>query len=179
LTARPAFELASSATSLGSQTLALSERVRDLRKSPFAADAKPPFGGPERVLAYRARHTTAIANSRLLAVDDDEVSYRDYRRGGRSRVMRPAPQEFIRRFLMHVLPDGFHRIRHYEFLARGERGLNLSRVRDIERQRSARSLARAAGTADGEPTGSAPDPFAHPPADDLAQSSRFRSNSVK
>ena len=74
---------------------AFAERVRALRQSSFVVYAKPPFGGPERVLAYLARYThrTAIANSRLLAVDDDEVafSYRDYRRDGRSRVMRLAP----------------------------------------------------------------------------------------
>ena len=106
-----------------------------LRKSPFVVYAKPPFGGPERVLAYLARYThrTAIANSRLVAVDDDEVafSYKDYRRSGRSRVMRLAPHEFIRRFLLHVLPDGFHRIRHSGFLAKGDRGENLARVREL------------------------------------------------
>jgi hypothetical protein len=111
------------------------ERVRMLRQSPFVVYAKPPFGGPERVLAYLARYThrTAIANSRLVAVDDEEVafSYKDYRRGGRSRVMRLAPHEFIRRFLLHVLPDGFHRIRHYGFLARGDRGRDLDRIRDL------------------------------------------------
>ena len=111
------------------------ERVRALRQSPFVVYAKPPFGGPERVLAYLARYThrTAIANSRLLAVDDDHVAfaYKDYRRGGRSGVMRLAPHEFIRRFLLHVLPDGFHRIRHYGFLAKGDRDDNLARVRDL------------------------------------------------
>ena len=114
---------------------AFAERVRALRKSPFVVYAKPPFGGPERVLAYLARYThrTAIANSRLVAVDEDEVafSYKDYRRGGRGGVMRLAPHEFIRRFLLHVLPDGFHRIRHYGFLAKGDRGENLARVRAL------------------------------------------------
>ena len=114
---------------------AFAERVRALRQSPFVVYAKPPFGGPERVLAYLARYThrTAVANSRLLVVDDDEVafSYKDYRRGGRSRVMRLAPHEFIRRFLLHVLPDGFHRIRHYGFLAKGDRGESLARVRAL------------------------------------------------
>jgi len=114
---------------------AFAERVRALRQSPFVVYAKPPFGGPERVLAYLARYThrTAIANSRLVAVGDDDVafSYKDYRRGGRSPVMRLTPHEFIRRFLLHVLPDGFHRIRHYGFLAKGDRGETLSRVRDL------------------------------------------------
>ena len=98
------------------EATAFAKRVRALRQSAFVVYAKPPFGGPERVLAYLARYThrTAIANSRLVAVDDDQVafSYKDYRRGRRSRVMRLAPHEFIRRFLLHVLPDGFHRIRH-------------------------------------------------------------------
>ena len=93
---------------------AFAERMRALRHCAFVVYAKPPFGGPERVLAYLARYThrTAIANSRLIAVEDDHVafSYKDYRRSGREGVMRLAPHEFIRRFLLHVLPDGFHRI---------------------------------------------------------------------
>jgi hypothetical protein len=117
------------------EVVAFAERLRALRKSAFVVYAKPPFGGPERVLAYLARYThrTAIANSRLVAVDNDHVafSYKDYRRGGRSRVMRLAPHDFIRRFLLHVLPDGFHRIRHYGFLAKGDRGETLARVRDL------------------------------------------------
>jgi putative transposase/transposase-like zinc-binding protein len=116
------------------EAAAFAERVRTLRKTPFVVYAKPPFGGPERVLAYLARYThrTAIANSRLVAVDDDHVafSYKDYRRSG-AGVMRLAPHEFIRRFLLHVLPDGFHRIRHYGFLAKGDRAGTLARVRDL------------------------------------------------
>ena len=135
---------------------AFAERVCALRKSPFVVYAKPPFGGPERVLAYLARYThrTAIANSRIVAVDDDHVafSYKDYRRGGRSGVMRLAPHEFIRRFLLHVLPDGFHRIRHYGFLAKGDRGETLARVRDLASARSAAESANGpAGTADPQP----------------------------
>ena len=117
------------------EVAAFAERVCALRQSAFVVYAKPPFGGPERVLAYLARYThrTAIANSRLVAVDDDHVafSYKDYRRGGRSGVMRLAPHEFIRRFLLHVLPDGFHRIRHYGFLAKGDRGDTLAHVRNL------------------------------------------------
>jgi Putative transposase/Transposase zinc-binding domain len=117
------------------EAAAFAERVRALRKSPFIVYAKPPFGGPERVLAYLARYThrTAIANSRLVVVDDDHVafSYKDYRRDGREGVMRLAPHEFIRRFLLHLLPDGFHRIRHYGFLAKGDRGETLARVRGL------------------------------------------------
>jgi Putative transposase/Transposase zinc-binding domain len=140
------------------------ERGRALRKSLFVVYAKPPFGGPERVLAYLARYThrTAIANSRLLAVDDAEVafSYRDYRRGGRSRVMRLAPHEFMRRFLLHVLPDGFHRIRHYGFLAKGKRGLNLAHAWDLL-QAGQGPCDGAGPPVDGEPKAHAlHDPFA-------------------
>ena len=139
------------------------ERIRALRKSPFVVYAKPPFGGPERVLAYLARYThrTAIANSRLVALDDENVafSYKDYRRGGRSRVMRLAPHEFMRRFLLHVLPDGLHRIRHYGFLARGKRGLNLAHARDLL-QAGQGPCDGAAPTVDGEPKAHAlHDPF--------------------
>jgi Putative transposase/Transposase zinc-binding domain len=136
---------------------AFAQRMRALRKSPFVVYAKPPFGGPERVLAYLARYThrTAIADSRLATVDDAGVafSYRDYRRGGRTRLMRLAGHEFIRRFLLHVLPDGFHRIRHYGFLAKGERGFNLGCVRDLleRRNRHEPSEDEVAPTADGEP----------------------------
>jgi len=135
---------------------AFAGRVCALSREPFVVYAKPPFGGPERVLAYLARYThrTAIANSRIVAVDDDNVafSYKDYRRGGRSGVMRLAPHEFIRRFLLHVLPDGFHRIRHYGFLAKGDRGETLARVRDLTSARSAAESANGpAGAADPQP----------------------------
>lgn len=111
------------------------ERIGSLRKTDWIVYAKPPFGGPEQVLAYLARYThrAAIANSRLVAVGDDEVafSYKDYRRHGRHRVMRLSPDEFIRRFLLHVLPDGFHRIRHYGLLARGDREKRLALCRRL------------------------------------------------
>ncbi|HTZ68625.1 MAG TPA: IS91 family transposase [Roseiarcus sp.] len=114
---------------------AFAQRLCALRQSPFVVYAKPPFGGPERVLAYLARYThrTTIGNSRLVDVTDAEVAfrYKNYRRGGRSSVMRLETQEFLRRFLLHVLPDGFHRIRHYGFLAKGDRSDNLARVREL------------------------------------------------
>ena len=79
--------------------------------------AKPPFGGPRQALAYLGRYThrVAIANSRLLALDDGKVrfTWKDYRKGGVTKVMTLDATEFIRRFLLHTLPDGFHRIRHY------------------------------------------------------------------
>ncbi|MGE5269983.1 MAG: IS91 family transposase [Thiohalocapsa sp.] len=114
---------------------AFAQRLRGLRQSPFVVYAKPPFGGPGRVLAYLARYThrTAIGNSRLVDVSDSQVAfrYKNYRRGGRSGVMRLGAHEFLRRFLLHVLPDGFHRIRHYGFLAKGDRGDNIARVRQL------------------------------------------------
>ena len=144
---------------------AFAGRIRALRKSSFVVYAKPPFGGPERVLAYLARYThrTAIANSRLVAIDNDFVafSYKDYRRAGREGVMRLAPHEFIRRFLLHVLPDGFHRIRHYGFLAKGGRGSNLARVRDLlEHETGDEPDDGAAATTEDEPTARAPYPLA-------------------
>jgi len=114
---------------------AFAARIRSLRKIDWVVYAKPPFGGPEQVLAYLARYThrAAIANSRLVEIGDDEVAfaYKDYRRDGRRKVMRLKPDEFIRRFLLHVLPDGFHRIRHYGFLARGDRNEKLELCRKL------------------------------------------------
>jgi Putative transposase/Transposase zinc-binding domain len=114
---------------------AFAKRIVALRKMDWIVYAKPPFGGPEQVLAYLARYThrAAIANSRLVAAGDDDVafSYKDYRRQGRRRIMRLSPDEFIRRFLLHVLPDGFHRIRHYGLLARGDREERLALCRRL------------------------------------------------
>lgn len=99
--------------------------------------AKRPFAGPEQVLAYLARYThrVAISNHRLVAIDDTHVSFRwkDYRDNGRTRskVMRLAPAEFMRRFLLHVLPDGFHRIRHYGLVANGHRAEKLTLCRKL------------------------------------------------
>ena len=108
-----------------------------LGQSPFVVYAKPPFGAPEHVLAYLGRYThrTAIGNSRLVDSTDAQVAlrYKNYGRGARSDVMRLGANEFLRRFLLHVLPDGFHRIRRYGFLAKGDRGDNLARVRELLR----------------------------------------------
>ena len=98
---------------------------------------KPPFGSPEQVLAYLARYThrVAISNQRLLAFDERGVTFRwkDYRAKGRTRhkIMTLAPEEFMRRFLLHVLPAGFHRIRHYGLLANGARTVNLALARAL------------------------------------------------
>src|SRR6202171_2652859 len=98
-----------------------------LRRTEWVVYAKRPFGGPQAVLAYLSRypHRVAIANSRLIACDRSGVTFRwkDYRADGcdRQKVMTLATGEFIRRFLIHVLPHGFHRIRHYGLLASGTR----------------------------------------------------------
>jgi putative transposase/transposase-like zinc-binding protein len=108
-----------------------------VRKKRWAVYAKPPFAGPEAVLAYLSRYThrVAISNRRLLAFDDAGVTfrYKDYRRDGgqRQRVMMLATDEFIRRFLLHVLPRGFHRIRHYGLLASSARKASLARAREL------------------------------------------------
>src|ERR1017187_7734068 len=107
------------------------------RKVEWVVYSKRPFGGPEAVLAYLSRYThrVAISNSRLLACDGDGVAfkYKDYRIEGRARqkIMRLTTDEFIRRFLIHVLPTGFHRIRHYGLFASGVRAQNIARAREL------------------------------------------------
>jgi hypothetical protein len=116
---------------------AFTRHLAPLRKAEWVVYAKRPFGGPEAVLAYLSRYThrVAIANSRLVALDDSGVTFRwkDYRTTGRERakLMTLAVEEFIRRFLIHVLPDGFHRIRHYGLLANGGRADNIARARQL------------------------------------------------
>jgi hypothetical protein len=108
-----------------------------LSKKNWFVYAKPPFAGPEAVLAYLARYThrVAVSNSRLLGLDERGVSfrYKDYRRNGRARfgTMTLAPGEFIRRFLLDVLPKGFHRIRHYGLLASAGCKTNIARAREL------------------------------------------------
>jgi hypothetical protein len=99
--------------------------------------ARPPVAGPAAGLAYLARYThrVAIANSRLVAYEAGNVTfkYKDYRANGRARhkTMTLTADEFIRRFLIHVLPSGFHRIRHYGLLANGGRAANIARAREL------------------------------------------------
>jgi hypothetical protein len=125
-----------------------------LRKTEWVVYAKRPFGGPEAVLAYLSRYThrVAISNSRLIAVGDNGVAFRwkDYRADGRDRqkVMTLATGEFIRRFLIHVLPHGFHRIRHYGLFASGTRADNIARAREL----------LAVATPEGGSTAAAVDP---------------------
>jgi hypothetical protein len=108
-----------------------------LRRKSWFVYAKPPFAGPEAVLAYLARYThrVAISNSRLVSLDDRGVTfrYKDYRRNGRQRfrTMTLAPDEFIRRFLLHVLPKGFHRIRHYGLLASATCKANIAHAKEL------------------------------------------------
>jgi len=121
------------------------------RKSEWVVYAKPPFGGPEAVLAYLSRYThrVAISNARLVSADAKTVAFRwkDYRiksgaplpgsglrsttTRGRQKVMRLATPEFIRRFLIHILPEGFHRIRHYGLLASSARMANITKIRAL------------------------------------------------
>src|SRR5215813_7733462 len=131
--------------SCSSSTVCPSRRAQDLRALPRAAAQAqlvrlleaPRSGGPAAVLAYLSRYThrVAIANRRLIAIDQNGVtfSYKDYRGDGRARykVMTLATSEFIRRFLIHVLPKGFHRIRYYGLLAKSSCAENLARARHL------------------------------------------------
>lgn len=116
-----------------------------LRRREWVVYAKEPFAGPQQVLRYLSRYThrVAISNRRLVAADANAIAFRwkDYRivpqarlrhdGPGRWKTMTLAPHEFIRRFLMHVLPKGFHRIRHYGLLANGNRAANIARAREL------------------------------------------------
>jgi putative transposase/transposase-like zinc-binding protein len=108
-----------------------------LRKIEWVVYSKRPFGGPQAVLAYLSRYThrVAISNSRLISFDHVGVTFKwkDYRAKGRERakVMTLATDEFIRRFLIHVLPTGFHRIRHYGLFASSKRADNIAQVREL------------------------------------------------
>ena len=120
---------------------AFAAHLAPLRKAEWVVFAKRPFGGPEAVLAYLSRYThrVAISNSRLVSHDERGVTFRwkDYRArdGAKGRewikTMTLGADEFIRRFLLHVLPDGFHRIRHYGLLASGGRVANIGRIRSL------------------------------------------------
>lgn len=133
------------------QADALTDWLAPLRKSEWVVYAKPPFGGPAAVLAYLSRYThrVAISNARLVSADAQIVAFRwkDYRiksgaplpgsglrsttTRGHQKTMRLATPEFIRRFLIHVLPDGFHRIRHYGLLASATRKANIRTIRAL------------------------------------------------
>ena len=132
---------------------AFAERLDQLRRIDWVVYAKAPFGGPEQVLAYLGRYThrVAIANSRLVSLSDGKVrfTWKDHRQEGKTKTMALDPDEFIRRFLLHALPDGFHRIRYYGFLANGGRGDNVALCRRLLEARNA-SVERASGHTKGE-----------------------------
>ncbi len=119
------------------QTKAFTAWLKPWRQREWFVYAKRPFAGPAAVLAYLSRYThrVAIANSRLIAVDEHGVSFKwkDYRHKGRTRykTMRLDTDEFIRRFLIHVLPSGLHRIRHYGLFANARRKDNLAQAREL------------------------------------------------
>lgn len=149
---------------------AFAAHLAPLRRTEWVVYAKPPFGGPAAVLAYLARYThrVAISNHRLVRLDDHAVRFRwkDYRTADAAtgavkiKTMALSPNEFIRRFLLHVLPAGFHRIRHYGFLAKGPQAPALDQLRSL-------ITAQAA-----EPAASPPEPEAPaaepPPAEPRA-----------
>ena len=120
-----------------SNAKAFAAYLAPLRNSKWVVYCKRPFGGPKEVLRYLARYThrVAISNRRLIACDDRGVTFKwkDYRIEGpeRYKVMTLATHEFIRRFLMHVLPAGLHRIRYYGLLASGKRAENIARAREL------------------------------------------------
>jgi hypothetical protein len=128
--------------------------VSPLRKIEWVVYSKPPFGGPQAVLAYLSRYThrVAIANSRLIAFDQQGVTFKwkDYRIEGRDRYKRMtlATDEFIRRFLIHVLPKGLHRIRHYGLFAKSACADHIVRAREL----------LAIAKPEGRPTAAAADP---------------------
>jgi hypothetical protein len=148
---------------------AFAKHLVEARRSNWVVYAKRPFAGPERVLAYLARYThrVAIANSRLKSADDGNVGFtwKDYRHAGQTKLMTLDAGEFIRRFLLHVLPDGFHRIRYYGFLAIGRRAENLRLCRRLlaadQPFREPEPVAETSGADDARPA-PAPDPCACP-----------------
>jgi len=109
--------------------------LEPLRHTKWVVYAKPPFAGPQQVLDYVGRYThrVAISNNRLLDIDNDQVQfrYKDYRDGSQQKIMTLRAHEFIRRFLLHVLPDGFHRIRYYGFLGNRYRKEKLDKCRHL------------------------------------------------
>ena len=111
------------------------EICRQAARIEWVVYAKPPFGGPEQVLKYLARYThrVAISNSRIVSIDDRQVTFtwRDYAGGNESKTMTLDAVEFIRRFLLHILPKGFVRIRQFGFLANRARGKKLELCRAL------------------------------------------------
>lgn len=136
------------------QPTAFAAELDQLKHIEWVVYAKPPFGGPQQVLAYLGRYThrVAIANSRLLSLSDGKVcfTWKDYRHDSKTKVMTLDADEFIRRFLLHILPNGFHRIRYYGFLANGGRGDNVALCRGLLDAHAAANSGLAAGHAKGD-----------------------------
>jgi len=109
--------------------------LQGCRKAEWVVYSKPPFGGPQQVLDYLGRYThrVAISNDRLVRLQDGEVTFRwkDYRQGNKQKLMTLKAEEFIRRFLLHVLPSGFVRIRHFGFLANCHHATKLALCREL------------------------------------------------
>ncbi len=130
------------------QPTAFSAFLRTLFHQDWVVYAKKPFGGPEHVLHYLARYThrVAISNHRLVEVTDTQVKFRwkDYAHRSKRRIMTLANEEFLRRFLQHVLPRGFPRIRHFGFLANRRRGALLPLCRTLLAVQPSRVRATAA-----------------------------------
>jgi Putative transposase len=117
------------------QQKAFADFIRTLYRQDWVVYAKPPFGGPEHVLQYLARYThrVAISNHRLLSVDNNEVRFRwkDYAHHNKRRTMTLSSEEFLRRFVQHVLPKGFPRIRYFGWLANRKRSSMLALCRKL------------------------------------------------
>ena len=149
-------------------TVAFKAWLAPLREIDWFVYAKRPFAGPEQVLAYLSRYThrVAISNSRLVSADASSVAFKfkDYRLEGpeRYKTMTLQTGEFIRRFLMHVLPKGFHRIRHYGLLARSKtKAAMLTRARELIAAATPAKATPSQKTANGAATTAAEKP-AHP-----------------
>jgi hypothetical protein len=114
---------------------AFARYLAPLRDTEWVVYAKRPFGGPEQVLEYLGRYThrVAIANQRLVSAEEGQVAFRwkDYRHQHRQKTMTLQADEFIRRFLLHALPGGLQRIRHYGLLGNRNRARNLARCREL------------------------------------------------
>jgi len=136
---------------------AFAERLTAMRRIDWAVYAKKPFGGAAQVLAYLGRYThrVAIANSRLVALDQTHVAFtwKDYRDGDATKVMRLQAGEFIRRFLLHVLPDGFHRIRYFGFMANAHRAAKLALCRSLSGGSGEDTVAQSAAPSASSPVG--------------------------
>jgi hypothetical protein len=130
--------------------------VRKLRIKKWVVYSKPPFGGPEQVLKYLARYThrVAISNHRLLALDESSVTFasKDYAAGAAEKTSKLTGAEFLRRFLQHVLPKGFVRIRHYGLLAHRNRDANVANCRKLIAESGNAISAPTTATTETEPS---------------------------